>query len=1346
MNCENSHTEESNDSNSIQEDSASDEFELIESFMALSENAIIRKAAKEIKHNRTRWFKIEDKKAGTKPRYELVYMIGKHKKQTEHVQVRRMNDQVHPTYLHLKSAKKQPPSTCNYSARDIQWFLQYGFQSFINYQANRQDDVSGAVFEERQIPAIKKKKYEAELQQKDKEIQSLRQQLKAAKTQTSAAPEQVVQSPMDFLRQKKPNMFTQSNPINSTKPLITTKSYEDLVKKITEQHRAKLFKRDQEIQFQTENASNFEKKYKEEQKRNEELEFQLTAAETKNIGTQDLKRQLKMLQREKDHAVNEFGRLQKEVESNNAVIDKNNEVIATLRNDANQRQKIENNVQTKCRNDTDDSKQQLIEQYERVNQEQHQTIEGLKSKYNAQAKAMEQAEREISELREQLNNTERTEKPDDESSGHQAMPQDLIDVLTNQISDITAKRDELSKTLESQKTLMNQKDDALKEWEEKYERLQSSSSQNANEVNDNPKYQEMKYQYEYASNMAQSLQSKVDQLQEDLDSTKRVLNDKEMAFQRISQTKDAAQKKLESQVRDKDHELRDLKQRIEIHQKQAEGLKQDYDQNAMENRKKISGLEASVHEWKTKFTSLNTAYETLQETHNRNVATCASFKNKSEELTKNYNGLVRQQKTLIKQNRDYQSEIDVLTAENITLTQNNATYCESLASLSKKIAHAAQMHAQKEHDSKRGMEKLRDELRKKKENRAETEDAIQNLTDSLDAANRIKSKFSKHIDTQKQEITLLKQQLGETSTNYTNMLVQKEENESAKHDAEDALKQFRQKYQTEIKQKDAIIAGYLPLERLKKELQRENIRITNLRQKERDEFEEVLKQNKGLKQANDEYKQQIVLLNVQNQSLQDVEKKMNEYKQGIEALKLTMNQLQDENQRLQDASKSESQRDNAKIVDDNGGYPVGNEDAAEDEIVIEKMSKEVLQKKYKILKGNNLTLQKRIMQLVSPSGDKSDFPVIEDIRGDFDTLRKQYCSDLFDELTNEIGEQYEELWGEQQIEDEDELYDREARRVLFDLLHITYHFVRVYKREKFEDIIDSVAIKFELTSNKAKETMSRSMAMVINPYFQNYYMIFSRHRYIRDDGKNNVNGELMECDMNKIIDQIYAFIHKVYAQYAFWNNKSIAKRFEVFIAKACELCWIMVLNTPQLYFYPRLFTLNDEIAKQQYDERVEYIYDQRLTPKDPLKGSADASDVPKDGDKETAPVVKKKKKKKKRKKNKGKGKDEEDVMDGIVKEHGFDVFKCKLFNDRYHDCLNEAEDMDEEDEEDDDDMDLTEDAIIDHNGMDIAYCGWPSLVRTPQLESEQHTQITKTFAYCHRQPKQFMDITLPKGN
>eukprot|EP01083_Nonionella_stella_P080370 220849_1 len=233
--------------------------------MALSEKAIIRKAAKEINHNRTRWFKIEDKKAGTKPRYELVYMIGRHKKQREHVQVRRMNDQVHTAYLHSKSAKKQPPSTCQYSARDIQWFLQYGFQAFINYQANRQDDVSVAVFEERKIPTIKKKKYEAGLQQKDKEIriQSLRQQL--IKSNATMKDHDQSPNPMtQYVKQKHPG----AHPSNSAKPLITTKSYEELVKKITQQHRAKLFKRDQEIQFMTENGKCFEKKYKEEQKRN----------------------------------------------------------------------------------------------------------------------------------------------------------------------------------------------------------------------------------------------------------------------------------------------------------------------------------------------------------------------------------------------------------------------------------------------------------------------------------------------------------------------------------------------------------------------------------------------------------------------------------------------------------------------------------------------------------------------------------------------------------------------------------------------------------------------------------------------------------------------------------------------------------------------------------------------------------------------------------------------------------------------------------------------------------------------------------------------------------------------
>ena len=73
---------------------------------------------------------------------------------------------------------------------------------------------------------------------------------------------------------------------------------------------------------------------------------------------------------------------------------------------------------------------------------------------------------------------------------------------------------------------------------------------------------------------------------------------------------------------------------------------------------------------------------------------------------------------------------------------------------------------------------------------------------------------------------------------------------------------------------------------------------------------------------------------------------------------------------------------------------VGDEQEEKEEVVIEDMSKETLQKKYKMLRANNLTLQKTIMRLVSPSEDESDFPVIEDIRSDFETLRKQYFSDV----------------------------------------------------------------------------------------------------------------------------------------------------------------------------------------------------------------------------------------------------------------------------------------------------------------------------------------------------------------
>ena len=355
---------------------------------------------------------------------------------------------------------------------------------------------------------------------------------------------------------------------------------------------------------------------------------------------------------------------------------------------------------------------------------------------------------------------------------------------------------------------------------------------------------------------------------------------------------------------------------------------------------------------------------------------------------------------------------------------------------------------------------------------------------------------------------------------------------------------------------------------------------------------------------------------------------------------------------------------------------------------------------------------------------------------------------IFDAVTSEIVDQCEEEWEDEDDDDEEEdlfhaVVDREARRILFNLLQITYHFIRVYKHKKFNDITDLVAEKFEvnillfvyilsvltitfciqLTSKKKKWRMNKSMRMVLTPYFQAYYSIFSRNEWMKDDGKNNKNGELAAGDMNKVIEAIYAFIRDRFNDYNFWDNKSISKQFRMFIGKACELCWIMVLNTPQLYLYPRIFSAEDVDgghAKRDYDDNVDRIYNRSSLQEqgDALK-SEKSEDI---GNLEENEEPKKTKKKKKKKKKKGMededdDKDEEEEMDAIVKGHGQSPFGTAVFTDKYHDCLNE---MDEEDEENDN---------VNINGSAIAYCGWPSLVRKPQLESEQHTQITKTFVY-----------------
>ena len=79
---------------------------------------------------------------------------------------------------------------------------------------------------------------------------------------------------------------------------------------------------------------------------------------------------------------------------------------------------------------------------------------------------------------------------------------------------------------------------------------------------------------------------------------------------------------------------------------------------------------------------------------------------------------------------------------------------------------------------------------------------------------------------------------------------------------------------------------------------------------------------------------------------------------------------------------------------------------------------------------------------------------------------------MFGNITDEIAEQFEADFEEDSDSEEsdekenlfDAIVDREARRILFDLLHITYHFIRVYKAAQINEIITTINEKFEVNT------------------------------------------------------------------------------------------------------------------------------------------------------------------------------------------------------------------------------------------------------------------------------------------
>ena len=97
---------------------------------------------------RARWYRIQDEREKI-DRYELVYVVEYvdhrrvKKEKKKYVDLRRMNHKIWKQPMKIKSGllnikdftKINPPISLPYTLSDIQWFLQWGMDSFLKYNA-----------------------------------------------------------------------------------------------------------------------------------------------------------------------------------------------------------------------------------------------------------------------------------------------------------------------------------------------------------------------------------------------------------------------------------------------------------------------------------------------------------------------------------------------------------------------------------------------------------------------------------------------------------------------------------------------------------------------------------------------------------------------------------------------------------------------------------------------------------------------------------------------------------------------------------------------------------------------------------------------------------------------------------------------------------------------------------------------------------------------------------------------------------------------------------------------------------------------------------------------------------
>eukprot|EP01083_Nonionella_stella_P011393 32384_1 len=387
--------------------------------------------------------------------------------------------------------------------------------------------------------------------------------------------------------------------------------------------------------------------------------------------------------------------------------------------------------------------------------------------------------------------------------------------------------------------------------------------------------------------VTQSLQNKVDKLQEALDSSQRALNDRDSSVQMNSnsQANVEAQKQLEIQVIDKEKEIHDLtasfnKEKDELVTQNKQLMKQNSDQRT------------EIHDLKKRI-----------EIHCRTISDLTtSFQKEKEELVKKYSSSMMQNK----QHIDKQKEDITLLKQQLEETQAN--YTEILVKneangRAKYNTNKRQKYvsASKERDklTKKctGLVKQNEQLMKENSDYQKQQSKYQKLKkkENSDYASALKEN-EKLTEKNKRLRQLMVKQDNWRMVMQNKQLMNDYQNEIQDlvllaHTAEtnehnQALERLRHKHQIEMDQKNAIITGlrtgYAKLDEKCLNLQRED--------------DLNLERIKRLRQDNDECNQQIILLNAENQSQEDLAMQVNEYKQEIHDLKLKMSQSPQQNQ------------------------------------------------------------------------------------------------------------------------------------------------------------------------------------------------------------------------------------------------------------------------------------------------------------------------------------------------------------------------------------------------------------------------------------------------------------------